>query len=311
MIQVVKYSREEKDNWDKFISESKNGVFQLYRDYMDYHQDRFIDHSLVVLKKNKIVAVFPANENGRDIISHGGLTFGSLILGYDTRGNEVLEIFEMIISYYKNLEFKTILYKCIPSIFHNYPAQEDLYALFRNNAKLVRRDISSAIEIENKLKFSESKKQAVTKCVNQEVLVTESLDFAVYWSLLEEVLSKFGTKPVHTIEEITKLRDSFPTHIRLFEARKDNELLAGLVIFDFGQVVHTQYMANSQEGRKLGALDFINSELINNVFKDKRYYSFGISTEESGRVLNTGLLQQKEMMGGRAVVNDFYEIELN
>lgn len=311
MISISRYNLELKDNWDRFVSESKNGVFQLYRDYMDYHSDRFVDHSLVIMKKNKIIALFPANEKNGEVISHGGLTFGSLIIGFDTRGNEVLEIFELIITYYKNLEIKSILYKCIPSIFHQYPCEEDLYALFRCDAKLVRRDISSAIKIVDKIKFSESKKQAVTKCTNLGVVVSENTNLEEYWVLLEEVLSKFDTKPVHTCAEITMLKSNFPNEIRLFEARKDNELLAGLIIFDFGNVVHTQYMANSQEGRKLGALDYINSYLLNEEFATKNYYSFGISTEEGGRYLNTGLLQQKEMMGGRGIVNDFYLIELS
>ena len=69
-------------------------------------------------------------------------------------------------------------------------------------------------------------------------------------------------------------------------------------------------MANSEEGRKHGALDFINHFLINDVFKDWDYYSFGISTESQGKVLNEGLIQQKEMMGGRGISLDFYSIQL-
>jgi hypothetical protein len=37
---------------------------------------------------------------------------------------------------------------------------------------------------------------------------------------LAEVLSKFDTKPVHSLEEISKLKKDFPSKIRLFEARK-------------------------------------------------------------------------------------------
>jgi hypothetical protein len=50
----------------------KNGIFLFDRNYLDYHQDRFIDHSVLILKKNKIVALFPANENETEICSHGG-----------------------------------------------------------------------------------------------------------------------------------------------------------------------------------------------------------------------------------------------
>jgi hypothetical protein len=58
-------------------------------------------------------------------------------------------------------------------------------------------------------------------------------------------------------------------------------------------------------------LDFINHKLIDEVFSERKYYSFGISTENQGRVLNSGLIQQKEMMGGRGISINFYSISLD
>ncbi|WP_303317676.1 GNAT family N-acetyltransferase [Flavivirga abyssicola] len=309
-MEIKRYDSTQKTVWDEFIPKSKNGVFLFYREYLDYHKDRFTDHSLIILKKNKIIALFPANENNNQILSHGGLTFGSLIMSHDVRATEVLNIFLKIKEYYKELKFTDITYKAVPSIFHKYPSEEDLYALFRINAKLIRRDISSVVKISNKIRFSESKRQAVTKCIKNEAIVSKNNDFGEYWDLLTSVLAKFDTKPVHTLGEINSLKESFPDNIKLFEARKDNILLAGIVVYDFGNVIHTQYMANSQDGRKIGALDFINDSLINEVYKDRDFYSFGISTENQGRVLNEGLIQQKEMMGSRGIAVDFYNISL-
>jgi hypothetical protein len=220
-------------------------------------------------------------------------------------------IFEEIINYYKSYGIKEIVYKAVPYIFHKYPAQEDLYALFINNAVIYRRDLSSVIDLKNPIKFSETKKQAVTKCLSQGVEVRQAEDFNAYWELLNKVLYKFNTKPVHTVSEITLLKNYFPENILLFGAFKQSELIAGIVIFDFDQVIHTQYMANSDEGRKIGALDFINHTIIEKYKTQKQYYSFGISTEDNGRFLNTGLIQQKEMMGSRSVALDFYKINLN
>lgn len=310
MIELIRYNHNQKHIWDLTIEKSKNGTFLFYRNYLDYHKDRFVDHSLIISKNNKIIGLFPANEKENEIFSHGGLTFGSLIMDYDIRANEVLEIFEKIRNYFKDRGYTKIIYKAIPAIYHKYFAEEDLYALFRLGAKLFRRDISSVIKIKSKIKFSESKKQAVTKCEKKNIQVVESSDLEEYWELLTDVLSKFNTTPVHSLEEINNLKSLFPDNIRLFEAREDNLLLAGIIIYDFGNVVHTQYMANSQEGRKIGALDYINHTLINEVFSDKEYYSFGISTENQGYILNEGLIQQKEMMGARGIAIDFYSIDL-
>lgn len=310
MIEIKRYSDSEKNIWDEVVQKSKNGVFLFYRNYLDYHKEKFADHSLLIYKESKIIAVFPANERGNEIFSHEGLTFGSLIMTLDSKAVEVIETLNLIKNYYSNLGFDKITYKVVPSVFHKYPSEEDLYALFRLNATLVRRDLSSVIKLKDKIKFSESKKQAVTKCENLEIQIVESQNFTEYWSLLTEVLAKFETKPVHSLEEIIRLKNFFPENIKLFEARKEGKLLAGIVIYDYGNVAHTQYMANSVEGRKVGALDYINQKLISEVYIEKEYYSFGISTENQGRELNTGLIQQKEMMGSRGIAIDFYEIQL-
>lgn len=313
MILPERYTHEFQSQWNDFNSKSKNGLFFFNRGYMDYHSDRFEDHSLIFKKEKseEILAVFPANAKGDVIVSHGGLTFGSLVLSLNVKQSEVLEIFAAMKGYYRNLGYTKILYKTIPYIFSGYPAQEDLYGLFLSGGSLYRRDVSSVISIGNKIDYSQSKKNLVNRFLKSGVEITEESSFAAFWELLAEVLKKFCASPVHSLQEIELLKARFPENIKLFTLKQEEELLAGLVVFDFGNVVHTQYMANSPQGRKLGALDFINYQLINKVYKDKKYYSFGISTEDNGNVLNAGLIQQKELMGGRSIALDFYEIDLN
>lgn len=308
-FEIIKYNNSYKEIWNSFISTSKNGLFFFDRDFMEYHSDRFKDHSLLIFKNSKIAALLPANESERQIISHGGLTFGSLIVSHAIKAIDVLEIFAEVKKYYSALSFNEIIYKTVPHIFHKYPSEEDLYALFRNEANLFRRDISSVIDLSHPIRFSETKRQLVRKCKENNVIITENTNFEEYWNLLSSVLQKFDTKPVHTIGEITLLKEKFPENIRLYQAQKDGNILAGIVIFDFGNVIHTQYMAASPEGRKAGALDFINHFLLEK-FNDRKYYSFGISTENQGKYLNEGLIQQKENMGARGIALDFYSIKL-
>lgn len=308
---VKAYSGEsEHSAWDTFIENSKNGCFIFQRKYMEYHQDRFTDASLMIKKNEKIIAIFPANKSGDTIYSHQGLTFGGVIYDLQIKATEALAVLELIKEYYKGQGFKTLIYKTIPYIFSSYPSQEDLYALFKSNATLYRRDIFSVVSLNAPIKFSETKRQAIRKCQNRGIRVAESSDFGHYWDLLQEVLSRHHAKPTHSVEEITTLKNAFPNQIKLFEAREGNDLLAGIVIYDYGAVVHTQYMANSNEGRKLGVLDYINHCLITEIYNDRKYYSFGTSNENDGQYLNEGLIQQKELMGGRAVAHDFYQIEL-
>ncbi|MCO5233155.1 MAG: hypothetical protein LC105_03265 [Chitinophagales bacterium] len=310
-IIINRYSVDSKLAWNSFIDKAKNGLFFFNRGFMDYHSDRFKDHSLMFYKEDILIAVFPANENGDTIFSHQGLTFGSLLMESKIKTIEVLEIFNALIQYYKTLGFKKILYKAIPPIFSSYPAQEDLYALFRNNASIVGRDIFSIIEIENKLSFSSSKRNLINKLIKKNYKVENPGDFKGFWELLTNVLKgQHNSKPTHSLEEIQKLKYDFKQEIQLFIVKEQEDIVSGVVVFDFGRVVHTQYMASNEIGRKLSSLDFINNYLMNEVYSNKKFFSFGTSNHNQGRILNEGLIHQKELMGARGIVQDYYELEL-
>ena len=78
----------------------------------------------------------------------------------------------------------------------------------------------------------------------------------------------------------------------------------------FRRVAHVQYIASSLRGRELGALDRLFLDLLAGVFRDKPFFDFGRSCEQEGRLLNRGLIEQKEGFGARALVQDFYRIAL-
>ena len=116
--------------------------------------------------------------------------------------------------------------------------------------------------------------------------------------------------PVHTAAEMNHLHHLFPASIKLFTAVSKTDVLAGTIIYDYGNTIHTQYMYNSESGLECGALDLVIHEVINLYGTKKKYLSFGISTEDGGKVLNKGLQRQKEMFGGRSVLHNTYEITL-
>ena len=62
------------------MSKGKNSTFLFQRDFMDYHSDRFMDHSLLVFKDEKLIAVLPGNQVDNTVYSHQGLTYGGLIV---------------------------------------------------------------------------------------------------------------------------------------------------------------------------------------------------------------------------------------
>jgi len=310
---IEKYSNEQYSQWNLFVQNAKNAHFFFNRDYMGYHADRFEDHSLMIYnKKNKLIALLPANVKDDIVYSHQGLTFGGLLLGNTIRTDMVLDIFSSIKKYFREQGISKLIYKCIPYIYHAMPAEEDRYALFVNDAKLIRRDVSATINLSVPVRYSKGRKWTINKAKKENLVCAESQDFMAYWTLLEAtMLQQHGKKPVHTYQEIAFLAEKFPKNIRLFTVTDESEqLLAGALLYKNNQVVHTQYLANSEKGRDLGALDFVLDYLIKNIYQDKKYFDFGISNEDAGRYLNTGLMAQKEGFGARAVVHDFYEIKI-
>lgn len=312
MIVAHSYNSGHRLAWDAFIDGSKNGTFMLKRDYVEYHADRFIDASIVFCDdSDAIVAVLPASRHADELRSHGGLTYGGIIVDKRMTAAKMLEVFDALKDFLRKKDIARLIYKRVPPIYYNYPSDEDLYALFRNGAKLFRRDLSTAIDLHDPLPFSSVRTRYAKKACKMGLEVRESDDYEQYVAVLTDVLkSRHNVRPPHTADELRLLASRFPQTIKLFCAYRSEVMLAGVLIFDTPQVVHAQYIANSEEGRKVGALDLVMEYLVNAYALRRRYFDFGISTEDGGRILNEGLVGQKEMFGGRSVVYDFYELEV-
>jgi hypothetical protein len=128
--------------------------------------------------------------------------------------------------------------------------------------------------------------------------------------LTVHILQRYETMPVHSLEEITLLQSRFPDNIKLFTCSKDREIVAGVVVYETDRVAHVQYVASSETGRAMGALDLVFWHLINQAYSSKPFFDFSTSDENNGFYLNTGLINQKEGFGARAIVHDHYQIDL-
>lgn len=312
MFEIKPYSPEMKSEWDAFVDASKNGLFLFFRDYMDYHHDRFEDHSIVVYRQNKLYALLPANISHDVLYTHQGLTFGGLIVNEHFTAADSIIVFKLINAYLRNKGIRKVVYKAIPWLYHQQPAEEDLYAIYRTtNAKLVARDISTAIRLDMPLACNEMRNRGIKKALHHGIIVEESNRWTDFWEVLTTNLqTKYHVSPVHSLSEIRMLKARFPHNIRLFTAQLNNKVLGGTVVYEYGNVAHTQYISASLEGKKLHALDLLLDKLIHEVYQDKTWFDFGKSTEQQGTILNEGLIFQKESFGGRAVCYDWYEWDL-
>lgn len=307
MITVRQYQKKDEKTWNAFVAHAKNGLFLFNRNYMEYHSDRFTDHSLLFFEKGTLRALLPANIHESILHSHEGLTFGGMITDTSMTAKRTLETFDTLIAYAKTHTITSITYRAIPYIYHQLPAQEDLYALFRHHARLVGRDIASVIDREHPLPFNDNTKRLLKQ--SGRLRVRETRDFNIFMDIVSSLLSqKYHAKPTHSAAEITGLAAKFPDNIRLFGCYRATTMIAGVMIYEYPAVAHCQYIAASDEGKRVGALSHIFHELLTRAFTRKRYFSFGKSTERLGSYLNEGLILNKEHYGGRGVVHDTYEL---
>lgn len=310
---IIPYTAARQEEWNAFVARSKQGTFLFDRRYMDYHADRFRDHSLMVFRKGKLYALLPANVDGTTLYSHQGLTYGGLLTDETATAETICEVFQTINASLRAEGLERVVYKAIPWIYHRLPAEEDLYALFKVcGARLAARDISSTIVMRQQLPWSRDRKYGINRCRNNGIVIQQSDDIAAFWQVLEEnLMATYGVKPVHTLAEIQLLKARFPKNIVLYVAKKDGVTLGGTLLYLTPQVVHAQYISACAEGKRLRVIDGIYDRILHEDFQDYRYFDFGKSTEDHGHVLNASLIHQKEGFGGRGVCYDWYEWKLN
>lgn len=312
MFEVRRYTPDRADEWNEFVARAKNGTFLFDRQYMDYHADRFADHSLMFYHDGVLCALLPANESDTTLYSHQGLTYGGLVMDNKLTAADTLQLFADLNSHLHRIGISRVVYKAIPWIYHQLPSEEDLYALTQVcGARLSVRELSTTIMLQRNIRWSRIRRRGVKRAEDAGIVVEVSKDFDAFWPVLEaNLLTNHQVHPVHTVDEMKLLYSRFPKHIVLYTATLNGEVIGGVVMYLTPQVAHAQYSSATPEGKRLGVLDAIYDRIMHQDMKDYPYFDFGKSTEDAGHILNEQLVFQKEGFGGRAVCYDTYEWNL-
>lgn len=299
--------------WNKFIAEAKNATFLFHRDFMEYHSDRFEDYSLLVFDaKENLRAILPANRVGEVVYSHQGLTYGGFVFDEKIKLAEIINLVKETLEFLLSAGIKHLELKNIPSIYVNFPSDELEYVSFLLEAKLTRRDSIAVLDIQNKIPVSRVRNRGIEKGIKNNLRIIEVNDFSEFWNelLIPNLKERYNTKPVHSLEEITYLKSKFPEQIRQFNVYDKEKIVGGVTVFETENVIHPQYISgNKSFNNELGGLDFLYNYLISEVYKEDKYFDFGISNENSGKNLNESLHYWKESFGARTIVQNFYSIK--
>jgi Acetyltransferase (GNAT) domain len=306
------YAAADRSAWDAFVRAARNGVFLFERAYLDYHAARYQDASLMLFdERGEIAALLPAQREADSVLSHGGLTFGGLVMHPRGGASSVLDLFETVVDTLRAQGARRLVYRPVPHIYHRLPSEDDLYALHRLGARTVRVDLSTTIDLARRPALSKGRRHALAKARRAGVEVRDRAGLASFWRLLDSVLAqRHGTRPTHSLTEMQALVQDLPERIVFCGAWRGDTLLGGAVLYRYDGVLHTQYLACDDEGRDCGALDLVIEHALTHHADACRWLNFGISTSDQGRTLNAGLLAHKEMFGGRSTVLQTLELDL-
>lgn len=317
MLNVVTYGTGDAETWDEVIRRCPKATFLHTRRFLAYHGDRFKDVSLIISDDDgSVVGLFPAAidpADARCIVSHPGITFGGLLHAGALYGEGMLEALEAVRQHYADEGFAVLRYKAVPYIYYQTPSADDLYALFRVGARRYRCDLSCAIDLMHRPEPSSRRKRGFKKALKQGLEIRDGVPFIEHmWRVLVDNLDrKHGVRPVHSSSEIGYLHSLFPENIKFIVGLLNGQVVAGITLFITPTVVHAQYIASSETGYEVCALDALLEHCLEKAkVLGVRYFDFGISNEEGGNYLNQGLYQFKVEFGGGGVVHEFYELSM-
>ena len=322
-LEIVRYEEKFKSQWDQLVmKKSMNGTFLQTRNFLEYHPSgRFVDASVLVMQGNNVVAVIPAcdveDKGKRCFFSHKGSTFGGIVMDQSKYNISVMdELLPCLEEYLRKEGYESVLLKSTPELFSRKPVDLLDYYLFKNG--YVQYDeLSFYVNIENAPEdllsiLSSSRRRDYRYSLKHELefrrLDTDE-EIVQFYGILIKNLQKFNTKPVHTAEELLEFKHQrLPDIVDFYGVFYKEQMVAGTMIFLFGkQVLHTQYLAQDPEYMDLMLMNFMDYKLLELTReKDFSKFSFGISTEERGKVLNKGLALFKEGFGCDYSVNRTY-----
>lgn len=315
MFKICKYEESFETIWDSFVMEQAiNGTFLQTRRFLNYHpKQRFVDCSLVIYnEKDVLCAVVPACEiieDGRKIFfSHKGSTFGGILLVKKVyRAKYLIPLLAELVEFWKENNYNRVVLKNTSSLFCNKNMHLLEYAMQYSGFREYK-ELSTYVTLDEQedilSHFSKGKRGNVHNCIKQRLVVrelTQNHEVEEFYGILCENLKKYNTLPVHSLEELLELWNvRLNQECGFFGCFMGDKMIAGSMMFYFNNVsvAHTQYLAALGLYNKLSPMTFVYYSMIQ-LMRDRGFHklSWGIVTEDTGNVLNMGLITSKEDFG--------------
>ena len=316
-LTIRRFTLADTQDWENFVANANNGTLFHERKFLGYHpQGRFSDHSLILEKKGRLKALFPAvaiqQEGQAVLVSHQGSSYGGLVVNQDLSFRESYDFIELLLNYAREAGFRKIQMTLPPAIYQRRVSNYLDFSLIKHGFIYKKRDVSSMLTIEdsperNLQLFRSTHRTAVRKALKQGVTVTGSEDWSAFYAMLQENLKiRHNVQPTHTLDELLQLKKLYPERIQLQAAFWEGQMIAGVVNFSVNRdVVLAFYISHKEAFQHLRAVNLLFYEIIKWCHKTGyRYLDFGIFTVNMEP--NFGLGRFKENFGASGVFRDTF-----
>lgn len=235
-IQVVPYSDNLRDRWDKFVLNSNNGTMFHLQKFFDYHpKGRFNWHHLLFMDKKEIVAVLPGAKMGSTFESPIGASYGSIVTNV-IPFVKALELVDAFSEYCREKSFERAVLTPPPFIYQKLISQNLDYALAYRGFSYDKHYISHSIPLnagdDILATFQATARRYIHKNLREQSLRVEiNNDYEAFYPILVKNKARHGVTPTHTLDELLRLKKLLPNNLELFLVYKGEKPIAGSLMF--------------------------------------------------------------------------------
>lgn len=318
-MRIIEYTDSSFDQWESFIDKATNGTIFHKQRFLSYHPaNRFTHRHIMFYKGKELIAVMTGVDwkegKKRIYISHKGASYGGFVVRNGLGIKDAIELVETFLWWCSNKGYNEVILTQTPQIYYSVPHNHIDFALMKNGATFLKRELTSALRIlesidENFSLFSPEARTATRKAIKNgvEVLLTEEYD--KFYTILERNLSmRHNVKPTHSLDELKHLHTLFPKDILLWGATYKGKLIAGvLTMRTNNNVLLAFYISHDEKYQSLRPINILFYRIIEYCIKNGfKYLDFGTYTLNMEP--NFGLAHFKEGFGAQGIFRDTYRI---
>ncbi len=314
-MEVVKLTQKDTKHWEAFVAAANNGTIFHTLKFLSYHpKRRFRNYHLIIKERGRVIALFPAVEHDKTIISHRGASYGGFVLQHGTGIHTTCLAVEHLVTYLRNHGYNKVVLTQTPIIYYKKPNQYIDFALVKSGFTYLKREVTAVIPLdaaEPLVTFHADARRSTKKAIREGVLVSISDEYDTFYRILKRNLGmRHNVSPTHTLRELKKLKKLYPDDIILFAACRKNRMLGGIVVFVANpKVILAFYISHDSNYQSFRPVNLLFYEVLK--WGRNRGFSYlDLGTFTLNMEPNWGLGRFKENHNARGFLRDTYELKL-